>query len=795
MDVKKKSNEVMDMINSIMPYYNSENSETGEARFGDRSGLYNKNASFSILALRCDDELCTGKKNLRVDCLYQLLQGYHILDEKIEVEKWRHIQNLLYDDYYEENANNVPHVQFSAIVGKNGSGKSTIIELIMRIINNFATIVYGEINHDPASKRLRYIENVMATMWFSMNNYIYMLRVNRHQVSLIQYCQTTDHNNVVIYGGKKIIINEGDESPLSNGSIVHSKNHNSEIKKILQHFFYTLVSNYSIYAYNPNDYLLESVSSKKLEEVGDKGQSLGIEEGSWLHSLFHKNDGYKVPLGLTPYRTEGNIDINKGKELAHEHFISLLIKNKKYRVVNGHVKASGLSSMLLYIKRYDYMSVKNELGFTNLTEQSFKKLHNAIIANWVKFVGVDFVKNNTREFYSDAIDYIVYKTLKISKQYNEHHEFYKVHNSSDAFTPDAIEELVRGESNNHSHVTRKVYQTIAYLLYNVYDLSKKRGEVETVFIPFEGLYDRWQKHAVKGNIDKSLTRNACHIILSALMPPPFIDFRLEMISLVPNNRGINETVLFESLSSGERQQVYTISSILYHLDNLNTIKTDEYYEDRVFYPNVNIILEEIELYFHPEMQQKFVRDLLDGINSINLENVNSINFILVTHSPYVLSDIPRTNILAMSDNAVAVTTDKIKGFGANIYEMLRTSFFLTNGALGLFAQWEIKHIKACIDIHEWVKGGDADFYDYAQRFDSEAYEFMKRYTTVSPERNKRYFEYDWFNEELGQKVLKTKIDLIDEPILRSSLLNSYYNVFGFTDQDKEEKKARTITST
>ena len=328
---------------------------------------------------------------------------------------------------------------------------------------------------------------------------------------------------------------------------------------------------------------------------------------------------------------------------------------------------------------------------------------------------------------------------------------------------------------------------IAYLVNDVYDLSSVEKATGKIHNSFDDILQRWgaKERRLK---EGEYSRNKVHIWNSAMFPPPFLEFELNIHAIESG-----EPVKFEILSSGERQQLFTISSLLYHLDNLNSIKDDEYDKERVFYPHVTIVLEEIELYFHPEMQQSFVRYLMDGILSINLEHLKSIHFILVTHSPYVLSDIPRANILALNEQSEPVDVTSLKAFGANIHDMLRKSFFLGNGAIGSYAQWEIKHIAACLNIHRWAKQKDADYTNYSEILENESYEFIERYTTTTNQDPKRrYFEYEWFQEELGPKQLKQKIDLIDEPVLHNALMHQYCDVFGIAVASKEEKRQRLL---
>lgn len=71
---------------------------------------------------------------------------------------------------------------------------------------------------------------------------------------------------------------------------------------------------------------------------------------------------------------------------------------------------------------------------------------------------------------------------------------------------------------------------------------------------------------------------------------------------------------------------------------------------------------------------------------------------IVTHSPFVLSDIPTSNILALEDGMQSKT--ELQTFGANIYDMLNTSFFLHNSTIGDFAQWLIGRIILILKVYE-----------------------------------------------------------------------------------------------
>ena len=98
-----------------------------------------------------------------------------------------------------------------------------------------------------------------------------------------------------------------------------------------------------------------------------------------------------------------------------------------------------------------------------------------------------------------------------------------------------------------------------------------------------------------------------------------------------------------------------------------------------------IILEEIEQYYHPEYQRILISTLIDYLNKLNIDKNFRIDILLVTHSPFVLSDIPMENILFLEQgkSVTSEVKEKLKeSFGANMYDLLRFSFFLKESAIG-----------------------------------------------------------------------------------------------------------------
>ena len=72
-------------------------------------------------------------------------------------------------------------------------------------------------------------------------------------------------------------------------------------KGLCKNYFFTLISNYSIQSYIEADY-----ASEKTYRILDNGTLSEEAIGKvWLHSVFHKNDGYLSGININPFRDKG----------------------------------------------------------------------------------------------------------------------------------------------------------------------------------------------------------------------------------------------------------------------------------------------------------------------------------------------------------------------------------------------------------------------------------------------------------------------------------------------------------
>ena len=143
------------------------------------------------------------------------------------------------------------------------------------------------------------------------------------------------------------------------------------------------------------------------------------------------------------------------------------------------------------------------------------------------------------------------------------------------------------------------------------------------------------------------------------------------------------------LSSGEENYLYQFSRF-YQLskgfkdnpyENLQ-IKSQEV-------KNIVFLIDEGEDTLHPRWQKNYIEYLTKFFRD-NFEQ--NIHIIVTSHSPFIVSDLPKDNILFMKDGKEDKGVHK-QTFGANIHTLLSDGFFMDKkGLIGEFAQNKIQEV-------------------------------------------------------------------------------------------------------
>lgn len=641
-------------------------------------------------------------------------------------------------------------VNIYAIVGANGSGKSSLLDFFYLVC--YAIAVDRKIIKDPVK--------------------IHDLIGNKYSITNADF----DFNDLKTYNKIKC------ELYYQIGVTIYRLNLNNKKIKCeklvdssfipcyfkLSNFFYSIALNYSLYGLNS-------------------------DESYWLHSLFHKNDGYKTPIVINPFRTRGNIDVNNEYHLANSRLLlnlsdsnpknPLIINNKEVKGIlfkidlrkNDIINTDGIIHVSFWnvVKEIDFniIEIYNKISF-GISNYIITKEQEILFEEIIK-IDKGYKKNSqirtkaeesvkylykyrpdkisTLDVNFQLIKYVIRKIIKISLQHPDdvgisfnldelasldiqNTTQYKIN-----IITKNIESIIEKLISNKSHITLKLRQAIFYIKQGYFNDNTWKIVVNdedhnyydiTTFIDWKDL-NKVIKLSYEEN--KNIINSRLDLAPSALIRP----------------KVVIEDYSFASLSSGEQQLVNTIQTIIYHLNNLNSVHYSKVTE-KIKYRYVNIILDEIELYFHPEFQRNFIHNLLNSLEKLNLNKIKGVNFLFATHSPFILSDIPSQNILRLDEGEPKFFKKSEQTFGANIFDLLTDNFYLKEGSIGRYAREKIQVvIENLIDIKD------------------------KNRDPKTPVLNK--------------EEIKNIIDIIAEPFFKEKLLKMYFKKF-----EKEQRKKELL---
>jgi energy-coupling factor transporter ATP-binding protein EcfA2 len=197
------------------------------------------------------------------------------------------------------------------------------------------------------------------------------------------------------------------------------------------------------------------------------------------------------------------------------------------------------------------------------------------------------------------------------------------------------------------------------------------------------------------------------------------------------------------LSFGEQQLLFILNQI-YSLgieldqDLYDDISPKEITEsghdlnkiDRFYQIEYVMLFDEIDIGFHPDWQRKIIKYMIDFLQATT--DNKKYHLIFTTHSPFLISDVPKNNIVFLNDEELSVET-----FGANIHTLLSDSFFMEDGLMGEFAKSKINEI---IDFHKKVESKDADIEALKKEYKEKRDKFYQTQSIIGEEYLKQILE-------------------------------------------------------
>lgn len=587
------------------------------------------------------------------------------------------------------------NISVSAIVGKNGAGKSSLLELLFRMVNNFGYMLGANVRKNKkGSKYVKYVDGIYADLKYRIDDELVILKC-RYDKVLYSY----EGKTFCLFDSLDAKDTFGQERPRADmeeeAQEIDVVSMDAALRiELCKHFFFSVVTNYSLQSYNSNDYLdEEALGHHYVDDIGiDKNDS-------WLDGVFHKNDGYLVPISLNPERYKGFFDLQKETDLTSSRLEILLIEAKRRNI--NFIDNYELDD-IEYSFSWDYIANKVSLEKDSIKDEYelrsairlIAEVSHSVLAILLERYGFHVDDSENLLFYV-GIAYLFYKTHSIAASYPifgapkqmvnvEHLD--EICHDEDTIVQYAsfIKQLI----HDKSHLTTKLRKTLNFMkaLVNGQNLEESFS------------YYRDYTHFV-GEV---LSKRPSLEDRMAILPPPFFKSKVYLRQIDTGKR-----MLYSKLSSGERQYLFTFSALLYHVFNIKMTPVN-----RPHYRLANLMLDEVEICFHPEYQRTLVYRLIELLRQFRLNYRFSINIILTTHSPFILSDIPKSNVLYLENGKSVGETIYKDTFGANVNDILHQSFFLKKGFMGEFARDKIQSVIDFLNSKnssKWTKESSLEF--------------------------------------------------------------------------------------
>ncbi|MCF0238273.1 MAG: AAA family ATPase, partial [Sphaerochaetaceae bacterium] len=225
----------------------------------------------------------------------------------------------------------------------------------------------------------------------------------------------------------------------------------------------------------------------------------------------------------------------------------------------------------------------------------------------------------------------------------------------------SVKELIKNEivnQNKINYLNVKIINCMKFIEYSgskIYKLSETSIKIDDFL--------------QNGMVKKANTYDEVFIYLL----PDFFDVHFCYVKKTEKEAGGN-IIELSQMSSGEQQLYNSLSYVIYHIKNAQSNKNG-IGNGSIPYKYFNLIFDEAELYYHPEFQRSFIKNIVEILKRSCID-VKGINILVVTHSPFILSDIMEKNILALENGKKYSKLNRT--LAANIYDLLSNQFFMTS---------------------------------------------------------------------------------------------------------------------
>ncbi len=482
-------------------------------------------------------------------------------------------------------------------------------------------------------------------------------------------------------------------------TLKNSIHYNDNMKLFLVYFDDNLFYKKSI---NIPNMTITSLSHKSEELTESNNQSFTMyfnytfdtlkNEKTEFNHLFHRKDDYETPITMIPNKKDSKIDLS---EIDYHTQYSILNFSIKDTIEFKNIKNFFIPYKLKLL--IDNNKIINPEKLDKLSE-FYGNLRN-------EFQNEDKIKRRIAKAFDDTdttTEAFVFLPKDAIKTYLKKQKSTLLDNSKlDKFTSKELQTLTKLylitklELINFQNTDEQIQEEIAKIIKDDSYFHEKIKEKNGV-VTFQNNF----KAKIAYDFSKELSSNKFEYTNDYIIINKNKNLVKSLPSFITCEIFNENNVSFNSLSYGQKFLMRFVYNLLFQLDKIKDIKIKNSSKNK--YIHINLILDEIEQGLHPNWQREFIHLLVEILKTYKDRFV--FNIICNSHSPFILSDLPKENVIFLKknkQNGLCKNVSKeidIKTFGANIHTLLSNGFFMSDGLMGEFAKSKIEEIKKFYEL-------------------------------------------------------------------------------------------------
>ncbi len=384
--------------------------------------------------------------------------------------------------------------------------------------------------------------------------------------------------------------------------------------------------------------------------------------------------------------------------------VKIIELEKEYKIIDIRNEAKKSSNAKYNFSAIYFSNIYQKLPIHD--ERQYEEFHNITTSYLINKYSID-IANNKFISYKWQYDFYLSKSIEnaLIMLKNSFFElpFDKPTQLNIVLNNSYVKEDIKGIEKLYNDQEDLVFSEIAKrnIIFNYYHN----------YLDNENIFDKEEFTKKINTFDKDYIENTYQLIKES---PPFLDSEVDnflksintdnskdIISMdikdidehfITNLEKLNKaTTIFNcidvfhfnwspNLSTGEEAFLFQFANFY------NVIKDNEE-------KNIMILIDEGETTMHPNWQKKYLNYYIEFFKNNFKDKDQKFHLILTSHSPFLISDLPKENIIFLKDGEQVYPFENKQTFGANIHTLLSDGFFMDDGLMGEFAKGKINEIK------------------------------------------------------------------------------------------------------